>query len=98
MLLVSRFNRAHNVDRGNIRAGKRAIVHDLFDARTGRSDLRGEIGKPAGTVADHRGEPAETAIGHQTALDHATEDIWINIPARKNERHAFALELLQFTG
>ena len=35
MLLIAGFNRAQDMHGGDIRAGEGAIVHNLFDARTG---------------------------------------------------------------
>jgi len=44
VFVVPCLDRSENFHCGNIRAGEGAIMHDLFDARAGRSDLRGEIG------------------------------------------------------
>ena len=41
VLAIACLNRADHVDRGNVDAGKRAVVHDLFDARAGGGDLSG---------------------------------------------------------
>ena len=35
MLVVARFDSAYSIHSRNIRAGERAIVHDLFDTRAG---------------------------------------------------------------
>ena len=52
VLVVSGFDRAKNVHGRNIGAGEGAIVHDLFNARAGRGDLRCQIGEATGPIAD----------------------------------------------
>ena len=94
MLMISRLDRATNVHGGNIRTSKRAIVHDLFYARAGRGDARGKIGETTGTIADDGGETAKTSIGNKAALDHATQDIWIDISAGKQKNNALTREFL----
>ena len=96
MLFVSRFDRAQNVDGGNIGTGKSAIMHDLFDARAGGSNLRGEISQTAGTIADDGGEATETSVCDEAALDYATEYVWINVAAGKNKNNSLAGKLREF--
>ena len=79
MSVVSRFDGALNVDRGNVGAGKGAIMHDLFNARAGRGDFRREIGEAAGTIADNRREARQTAIGDESPLDDAAQHIRIDV-------------------
>ena len=83
VLMVSCLNCAKDVDGGNVGTGKRPIVHDLFDARTGRGDLRGKIGEAAGSVANYRSESAKSSVGDQATFDDATEDVGINVSAAK---------------
>ena len=90
--MMSRLDRATNMHGGNIRTPKCAIVHDLFDARSGGGDAGGEIGQTTGTVANDGGETAKAAIGNKAALDHATQNIWIDISAGKQKNNAFACE------
>ena len=52
MLFVPGLNRAQDMNDGDIGAGERAIVHDLFDAGAGRGDLRGEISESTRPIAD----------------------------------------------
>ena len=68
MLMVSRLDSAKDIDGRNVRTGECAIVHHLFDARARRSNLRGEIGKAAGTITNHSGESAEPAVRDQTCV------------------------------
>ena len=81
MLVVSRFNRAKHSDGRNVRAGERAVVYHFLNTRTGRRDLLGEIGQSAGTIADDGGESAQAAIGDEPALNHAAENIRVNVSA-----------------
>ena len=98
MRAVARLHGAEDIDRRDVGAGKGAIVQDLFDARSNRGDLRREIGQTAGPVADHGGKTREPAVSDEAALDHATEDVGIDIAAAKEENDAFAGELGQLTG
>ena len=93
MLMIPRLDRAENVDRGDIRAGESSIVHDLFDARPGRSDLRGEIGEAARAVADHSRESAQSAVGDEATFDHATEDVGIDVAAAKQKDYSLIREI-----
>src|SRR5207248_8763539 len=95
MILVARFDCAYHAHRRDIAAGKGAIVHHLFDARTGGSNLPGEVSQPTGPVANHRGEPGEPAVSHQSPLDHATQNIWIDVSAAEKKHAFFAAELIQ---
>jgi hypothetical protein len=81
MVVISRLDRAENVNGGNVGTSERAIVHNLFDARTSRRDLRREIGKATGPITDYGREAAKPAIGNQTAFDDATEHVGIDIAA-----------------
>ena len=83
MLMISRLDRTKDVNRRNVRTGERPIVHDLFDAGASRRDLRREIGKPTGPITDYSRESAKPAIGDQTAFDHATEHVGIDVAAAK---------------
>src|ERR1700674_5598734 len=98
MLMVSRLDRAQDMDRGNIRAGEGAIVDDFLDAGATGSDLGGEISQSAGTIADHRGEATEPAISHQGALDDPTQHIRIDIAPAKKEHDAFAGQFRELAG
>ena len=71
MRVIPGLHCALNMDRGNIRAGEGAIVHDLFDARAGGRNLSREVSQTAGPIANDRGETGEPAVGDQPALDHA---------------------------
>ena len=44
--------------------------------------------RPPGPIADDGGEAAETAVGDEAALDHAAEDIRIDVAAGKKENDA----------
>jgi len=87
MFMVPCLNCAKDIDGRNIRTGERAIVHHLFDARARRSDLSGEIGEAAGTIANHSGESAEPSVRDQTSFNHATKHVGIDISAanQKND-------------
>ncbi len=82
MFMVPRLNCAKDIDGRNIRTGERAIVYHLFDARARRSDLSGEIGEAAGTIANHSGESAEPSVRDQTSFNHATKHVGIDIKRR----------------
>src|SRR5689334_979073 len=69
MGMVGRFDGAEHVDGGHIRAGKCAVVRDLFDACARGRDSLSEPGESAGTVADRGREAAEPAVGDQPMLD-----------------------------
>lgn len=73
-------------------------MYDLFNARAGGSDLRGEIGETARAIADDSGESTKSSIGHQTAFDDAAEDVWIDVAAAKQEHALFAGEFFEFSG
>src|SRR5947207_545893 len=81
MLVISRLDRAEDVNGRNVGTGERAIVHDLFDACTSRRDLPREIGKATRPITDYSRESAKPAIGDQTAFDHATEHVGIDVAA-----------------
>src|SRR5438876_1190057 len=98
MILIAGFDSATNVHGRNVRTSKRAIVHNLLDACSGRGDLRGKIGEPAGAIANDGGEPAQTAVGDETPLNHAAEHIWIDIAAAKQQNNSLAGEFSQFSG
>src|ERR1051325_2844895 len=93
---VTRFDGTEDVHRGNVSAAEGALVHDLFDARAGGGDLAGEIGETARPIADHGGEAAEPPIGDEPALNHAAEDVWVDVAAANQEHAVFAGELFQF--
>ena len=93
MLVVSRFYGADNIYRRYIRAGKRPIMHHLFDTRAGGRDLGGKIGQTARPIANDRGEAPESPIGDKTPFDHATQYIGIDITATKQEDALFPGEL-----
>ena len=46
--------------------------------------------RPPGPIADDGGETAEPAVGDQAALDHAAQDIRIDVAAAKEKDDAFA--------
>src|ERR1051325_2642098 len=96
VLGVTRFDGTEDVHRGNVSAAEGALVHDLFDARAGGGDFAGEIGETARPIADHGGEAAEPAVGDEAALNHAAEDVWVDVAAAKQEHAFFAGELFQF--
>jgi len=98
MLVVSRFHGADNIYRRYIRAGKRPIMHDLLDARTGGSDLGGKIGQTARPVANDRDEAPESPIGDKTPFDHAAQYVGIDITATKQKHALFAGKLFQLAG
>ena len=95
--MIARFDRAQDVNGGNIGAGEGAIVHDLFHAGAGGGDLRGEIGQTAGTIADDGGETAQATVCDKAAFDHATQDIGIDIAPAEQKHDPFAGELRQLT-
>jgi len=98
MLAVSRFHRAKDMHRRNVRAGKGAIMHRLFDARAAGSDLRGQISQTTGPIADDSGETRQPSIGNKAALDDSAQDIGIDISATKEKHDAFAGEIAQLAG
>ncbi len=98
MLMVPGLDRAKDVHSRNIRAGEGAVVHYLFDARPGGSDLRGEISESTGTIADHGSESAEATISHQAALDDSAQDVGIDVAATQQQYAFFASEVFQFSG
>ena len=59
-----------------------------------RGDLRRQIGQTTRAIADHGSESAESTIRDQTALDYATEHVWIDVAAAKQENHSLAGEVL----
>src|SRR5579864_399078 len=79
VFVVTRLNRAKNTDRRNIGGGECAIVNDLFYARAGGCDPFAQNREAARAIADHSAEPAEAAIRNQTVLDHAAENIRVNV-------------------
>src|SRR5205085_9648443 len=81
VVVVSSFNNAKDVDCRKVRAGKGAFVHNFFNARAGRSDLFAQDRESAGAVADYRGEPAQSSVGHETSLDDSAENVGINLSA-----------------
>jgi len=97
MLMVSGLDRAENVYGGNVRTGESAIVHDLFDACAGRSDLRRQIGQATWPIANDGKESAKAAVGDETAFDHATKHIGIDVAAANQKDHSLAGEFLQFS-
>ena len=97
MLVISGLDCAENMNGRNIRAGESAIVHHLLDARAAGGDLRCQIGQSARPIADHGGEAAKPAIGHQTAFDDATEHVRIDVPAAEQENNALAGEFGQLS-
>ena len=90
MLMVSGLHRAENVDGGNIRAGKGAVVDDLLDARASRSDLRCQIGQAAGAIANDRRKAAKAAIRNQASFNYATENVGVDVAAAKEQHHSIA--------
>src|SRR4030095_9147816 len=78
MLVIAGFDRAKNVYRRDVRAGECAIMNDLLSARSGRSDLRSQVGQATGSVANHCSESAKPAICDQAALNYTTENVRIN--------------------
>lgn len=72
MFMVASFDCAKNVHGRDIRAGESAIVYDLFNACSGRSDLRCQIGEPTGSIADHGGESSKSSVRDQAAFNYAT--------------------------
>jgi len=98
MLAIPRLNGAQDVDGRNVGASESAIVDNLFDARTSRGNLSGEISQTSWPIADHGVEPAEATVGDQTAFDHATQDIRINIASAEDKDDTFAGQFGQLTG
>jgi hypothetical protein len=98
VLMISCFDGANNVNRGNIGAREGAIVHDLLDAGAGRRDLRREISQAARSIADHSGEPAEPAIRDEAAFHDPAQDIRVDISSAKEENDAFSGEFRKLTG
>src|SRR5439155_24706306 len=83
MLAIARFDRANNVHRRDVRAGKSAVVHYLFDTYAGGSDLCCQIGQTARSIANHGVESAKPAVRDETAFDYATENVGIYVAAAK---------------
>ena len=54
--------------------------------------------RPPGPIADHGGETREPAVRHQPALDHAAEDIRIDVAAAEEQDDIFAGQLRQLPG
>ena len=73
-------------------------MYTLLDACTSRSDLRSQLGQTTRSIADHRSESAKATVRDQTALNHATEHVWIDVAAAKQENHTLSTKLLQFSG
>src|SRR5205085_2333105 len=96
--VVPRLDGTLNMNRGDVGAGESAIVDDLFDAGTGRRNFRREIREASGPVADDRGETCEPAIGDQAALDHAAQNVRIDVAAAEKEHDAFRREFRKLTG
>src|SRR6476660_6273945 len=92
MLAVSCFHRAKDMHRRDVRAGKGAIVHYLFDACAARGNLRGQIRQSPGSIADDSYETREPSIGDKAAFDERAQDIGINISATKEKDDAFTSE------
>jgi hypothetical protein len=86
------------MDGGDVGAGEGAIVHDLFDAGTGGSDLRGKIGQPARAIANHGSEAGKPAIGDQTPFDHAAQNVWVDVPSAQKKNHTLASQFRQVPG
>ncbi len=95
---VARLDRAKDVDRRDVGAGEGAVVHDLLDARAGGGDLRGQIGQAARSIADHGGETREPSVRDEAALDHAAEDIGIDVAAAEEKDNALSRELGELPG
>ena len=53
---------------------------------------------PPGTIADHGGEAAEPAIGHQASFDHAAQDIRVDISSAEKKNDALAGQFRELTG
>ena len=98
MLAVSCFHRTQDMHRRDVRAGKRAIVHYLFDACAAGGNLRGQIRQSAGPIADDSDETREPSIGDKAAFDDPTQDIGINVSATKEKDDAFTGEATKITG
>ena len=98
MRAVARFDRAKNVDGGDIGTGESAIVHHFFDARADRRDLRGEIGEAARPVADYGRETRKPPVRHEPALDHPAEHVWIDVAAAEQEDDTLAREFGKLPG
>src|SRR5450432_1302001 len=98
MSTVARFDGAKDVHCGDVGAGKGAVVYDLFDTRADGGNLRREIGKAARPVTDHGTETRESPIRHEPALDHASEHVWSDVAAAKQQYDALAGELGELPG
>src|SRR5436305_14992461 len=98
MLMVSGLDRAENVYGGNVRTGESAIVHDLFDACAGRSDLRRQIGQATWPIANDGSESAKAAVVDESAFDHATKHIGIGVSAANENDESVAGERRQIAG
>ena len=93
MLAVSRFHRAKDMHGRNVRAGKGAIMHHLFNARAAGGDLRGQISQTTGPIADDSGKTRQPSIGDKAALDDPAQDIGIDISSTKEKHDAFTGEI-----
>ena len=98
MGVVPRLDGALDMDRGNIGAGKGAIVHDLFNAGAGGRDFCGEIREATGPITDDRSETREPAIGDEAAFDDAAQNIGIDVAAAKQQHDPFACEFWKLPG
>ena len=98
MLAVSCFHRAEDMHGGDVRAGKRTIVHHLFDACAAGGNLRGQICQSARPIADDGDETGQPAIGDKSAFDDPAQDIGINVSATMEEDDAFAGKASEVAG
>ncbi len=98
MLAVSCFHRAKDMHRRDVRAGKGAIVHYLFDACAARGNLRGQTANPPGRSLMTATKLREPSIGNKAAFDDPAQDIGINISATKEEDDAFTGETTKIAG
>ena len=98
MFVVSRLNSATNMHGGDVRASKSTIMDDLFNACAAGCDLRGEIGKATWTIADHGSESTKATVSNETAFDHTTKHVGVDVSAAKQKDDAFARKLFQFAG
>src|SRR3954454_2655826 len=97
MCSITCFDRAKNMNGRDIATGESAIVHDLFDARTGRGDLARQIGQAARAITNLRREPAEPSVGDQSTLDDATKNVRIDIPPAQEKHTILTREFLELS-
>ena len=87
--MISGFDCTKDVNRGDIRARESAIVNNLFDASSGRSDLRGKISQSSRSITDDSRESTQTTVSDEATFDDSAQHIRINVSAAVKEDDSF---------